>query len=82
MILKLVLIGNFVFAADSTTSEWTNKTETVKVVSYDANCVQVKDKTGKRISLKRSGFKGMKLISGTTEGQIHPDSLTNSICAK
>ncbi|HWU43468.1 MAG TPA: hypothetical protein VN132_08520 [Bdellovibrio sp.] len=82
MILEFALLGNLAFCANEKPSEWTIETETVKVVSYDSKCVQVKDKSGKKISLKRSGFKDMKMISGVTEVQIHPDSLGKSLCSK
>ena len=83
MISILVLISQFAFASQNEQpKEWrVAQTEKVLVTSYDANCVTVRDKEGKKISMRRDGFKNMKLVSGSTQVEIHRETLDDHLCA-
>jgi len=69
------------FASEEKNTEWNiSKTEKVTIVSFDADCVQIKDSKGQLQSLKRSGFKDMKMISGKTQVEIHPETVQKDLC--
>lgn len=59
-----------------------HQTEKVVITSYDKNCVQIRRKNGQILSLKREGFRRMKMISGSTEVEIHPQTVQNHLCSK
>lgn len=77
---SIVLIA-MSLAALTAEAEWSaHKTEMAKVMAFNSQCVEIQLLSGKRVSLKRSGFKGVKLISGSTQVGIHPHSLDKSLC--
>jgi hypothetical protein len=77
----LFILTSILFAGPNTESPWTNtSTEKVTVIGFNKNCVQIKRKSGEKLSLKREGFHGIKMVSGSTEVEIHPETVKNSLC--
>lgn len=63
------------------TPQWgTHKTEKATVVAFDQKCVEVKMANGKKHKLDKAGFKNMKLESGKTKVDVHPETVGQANC--
>jgi hypothetical protein len=85
VISALVFFAIQLNAAEPTAKpqEWTDlMTVTATVESFTSDCVNVKSADGKKYSMKRANFKDMKLVSGTTKVEIHPETIEKDLCKK
>lgn len=80
--LLLVIFSSISFAEPEYESPWTNvSTEKVTVIGFNENCVIIKRKSGEKLSIKREGFHGIKMVSGSTQVEIHPETIKNFLCS-